>query len=29
MKHNQTEQAERLFTALGDLDPHTLQSAAA
>ena len=29
MKSNHNEQAERLFTALGDLDPHTLQSAAA
>ena len=29
MKHNQTEKAERLFTALGDLDPHTIESAAA
>ena len=29
MKSNKNEQAERLFTALGDLDPHTLSSAAA
>ena len=29
MKSNKNEQAERLFTALGDLAPHTLQSAAA
>lgn len=29
MKSNHNEQAERLFTALGDLDPHTLRSAAA
>lgn len=29
MKRNKTEQAERLFTALGDLDPHTVASAAA
>ena len=29
MKHNQTEKAERLFTALGDLDPKTVASAAA
>lgn len=29
MKQNQTEKAERLFTALGDLDPHTIESAAA
>ena len=28
MKSNKNEQAERLFTALGDLDPHTLSSAA-
>ena len=27
MKRNKTEQAERLFTALGDLDPHTVASA--
>ena len=27
MKRNKTEQAERLFTALGDLDPHTVTSA--
>ena len=29
MKRNQTEKAERLFTALGDLDPKTVASAAA
>lgn len=29
MKQNQTEKAERLFTALGDLDPKTVASAAA
>ena len=29
MKSNKNEQAARLFTALGDLAPHTLQSAAA
>lgn len=29
MKSNQPEKAERLFTALGDLDPHTVESAAA
>ena len=29
MKQNQTERAERLFTALGDLDPKTVASAAA
>ena len=29
MKHNQTEKAERLFTALGDLDPKTVASATA
>ncbi len=29
MKSNQTEKAERLFTALGDLDPKTVASAAA
>ena len=29
MKRNQTEKAERLFTALGDLDPKTVASATA
>ena len=29
MKQNQTEKAERLFSALGDLDPKTVASAAA
>ena len=29
MKSTQTEKAERLFTALGDLDPKTVASAAA
>ena len=29
MKSNQTEKAERLFTALGDLDPKTVASATA
>ena len=29
MKQNQTEKAERLFTALGDLDPKTVASATA